>query len=129
MIMNPSLAELREAVLHLHKMLMDDERRKFEAETGAQPSVHDWWQLFTSAPEFAWLRPVSKLIVALDEAMDQKPVDEAVVESMFSQARDLLIPKVDGGAFANLYREALQRSPELVMAHADVLAILSRPRR
>jgi hypothetical protein len=66
------LQELRDALLDLHKTLIDSERAVYETNVGPINSPHHFLQLLSGDPWFAWLRPVSQLIVAMDEALDAK---------------------------------------------------------
>ena len=49
------LARLREALLHLHKALVDSERVSYEQTVGTIPSPNHFLQLLTNDPWFAWL--------------------------------------------------------------------------
>src|SRR5262249_15229639 len=66
----PPLQALRDVLLDLHKALIDSERVVYETKVGPIKSPHHFFQLVSSDPWFAWLRPVSQLIVAMDEALD-----------------------------------------------------------
>jgi len=64
---------------------------------------------------------MSKLIVAMDEAMDEKePLTGAGVDAFFQQTRLLLVVSEEGDGFAKHYYDALQRDPDVVFAHAAV---------
>lgn len=115
------LQELRDALLDLHKTLLDSERVVYEATVGAIQSPHHFFQLVTSDPWFAWLRPISQLIVAMDEALDAKEqLTSDGVDTLMGEAVFLLIPAERGGEFGERYMAALQRDPHVVLAHASV---------
>jgi hypothetical protein len=115
------LQELRDALLDLHKTLLDSERAVYEATVGAIQSPHHFFQLVTSDPWFAWLRPISQLIVAMDEALDGKELlTGGGVDTLMSESVFLLIPAERGGEFGERYMAALQRDPHVVLAHAKV---------
>jgi len=112
-------SELRNALLHLHKTLVDSERVSYEQTMGTIQSPNHFLQLLTRDPWFAWLHPLSQLIVAMDEAMDEKePLTSAGVEALVSQARSLLVATETGEGFAAHYFNSLQRDPDVVLAHA-----------
>ena len=67
--MSHHLPELRNALLHLHKTLVDSERISYEQTIGTIPSPNHFLQLLTNDPWFAWLHPLSLLIVAMDQAI------------------------------------------------------------
>jgi hypothetical protein len=115
------LLEFRDSLLGLHKTLIDSERAVYETTVGPINSPHHFFQLLTSDPWFAWLRPVSQLIVAIDEGLDgQEPLTTDAVDALINQSVFLLIPAESGGDFAERYLAALQRDPRVVLAHAQV---------
>jgi hypothetical protein len=115
------LQELRDALLDLHKALIDSERAVYEASVGPIDSPHHFFQLVSTDPWFAWLRPVSQLIVAMDEALDaQEPLTSDSVDALMNESVFLLIPAETGGEFGERYLAALQRDPHVVLAHAQV---------
>jgi hypothetical protein len=114
------LSALRGALLALHKALLDSERATYEQTIGPIKSRNDFLQLLIRDPWFAWLHPLSQLIVALDEAMDEKePLTAAVADALANQARGLLVASEQGEGFSTHYFEALQRDPDVVLAHAE----------
>lgn len=115
------LLDLRHSLLDLHKKLIESERAVYEANIGRIESPHHFFQLLTHDPWFAWLRPVSQLIVAIDEALDaQEPLTSANVDALINESVFLLIPAKSGGEFGERYMAALQRDPQVVLAHAQV---------
>ena len=92
------LQELRDALLDLHKTLIDSERAVYETNVGPIDSPHHFLQLLSSDPWFAWLRPVSQLIVAMDEALDaREPLTSDSVDALINQSVFVLIPAEKGG--------------------------------
>jgi hypothetical protein len=115
------LQELRDALLDLHKTLIDSERAVYETKVGPIQSPHHFLQLLSSDPWFAWLRPVSQLIVAMDEALDgREPLTSDSADALINESVFLLIPAERGGEFGERYMAALQRDPHVVLAHAQV---------
>jgi len=115
------LAELRQALLKLHKALVDSERISYEQTIGRIQSPNHFLQLVTRDPWFAWLHPLSQLIVAIDEALDGKePLVPAKVEALVRQSDRLIAPLESGEGFGRHYFDALQRDPDVVLAHAEV---------
>ena len=115
------LQELRDALLDLHKTLIDSERAVYETRVGPINSPHHFLQLLSGDPWFAWLRPVSQLIVAMDEALDAKePLTSDGVDVLMNESVFLLVPAERGGEFGDRYVAALQRDPHVVLAHAQV---------
>jgi len=119
------LTALREALLHLHKTLLESERISYEASLGQISSPYQFLRLVTQDPWFAWLSPVTRLVAAVDETLDaQAPLTAAGVESLVRQAGALLVATADGEGFSRHYDEALQRSPDVVLAHAAAAKLI-----
>lgn len=116
------LAGLREVVFQLHKTLIDSERVSYEQTIGTITSPNHFLQLLTQDPWFAWLQPLSRLIVTMDEELDAKeaPLTRARVQELMDQTRKLLVASESGEDFPRHYFDALQRDPDVVMAHAAV---------
>ena len=128
--MSTPLPELRTALLDLHKALMDAERVIYEETVGPIQSPNHFLQLLTGDPFFAWLHPLSQLVVAIDEAFDKKePLMVEIAEGLMDRARRVTAASEGGDEAAKRYVELFQRSPEVVMAHAKVAKMLgTRPK-
>lgn len=115
------LLELHGALLHLHKILIESERRVYEESIGPIHSPNHFFQLLTGDPWFAWLRPISQLIVTIDATLDsrERTTDEHV-DAVMRQSVFLLLPAESYGQFGERYTAALQRDPRVVLAHAKV---------
>jgi len=119
------LAELREALLRLHKALIESERVGYEQTFGRIASSYQFLQLLTNDPWFAWVRPVSQLIATMDEMSDGKAaLTAADADGLAARARLLLVAVAGDDGFSGHYDEALQRDPDVVFAHADVARCL-----
>jgi hypothetical protein len=121
------LEEVRHALLALHKALVDSERVTYEKTVGAVRSPNHFLQLLTTDPWFAWLQPLSQLIVSMDETLEAKePLTGAVVDAAVKEASRLLAPSEIGEGFAHHYFDALQRDPDVVLTHAEANKLLGR---
>ncbi len=121
----PSLQAIRDALLALHKTLVDAERVSYEQSVGPIQSPNHFFQLLTQDPWFAWLNPLSQLIVAMDEALDDKePMTDADRDAFVNQTKLLLVATEDGHGFSSHYFNALQRDPDVIFAHAAVSKLL-----
>ena len=119
---------LRQALLDLHKALVDSERVGYEATVGPIRSPNHFLQLLTGDPWFTWLQPLSQLIVAMDIALDEKePLTAAAGEALVNRAARLLVASENGDGFAGNYYVALQRDPDVVLAQAAVSKLVRRP--
>ncbi len=122
-----SLDNLFRALLRLHKALLDDERVAYERVHGRISSNGAFLQLVLNDAWFAWLRPLSQLIAKLDElgeSDDSSSREE--IPALFASVRTLLIPTEEGEGFGRQYYDALQRGPDVVLAHAAVKALLTQ---
>jgi len=119
--LRPRLTGLREALLTLHKALLESERVSYEAAVGKITSPLHFLQLLTNDPWFAWLSPLTRLITALDERLESKaPLTAGEAEALIVRARTLLKATEGGDGFSGHFDEALQRSPEVIFAQAAV---------
>lgn len=116
------LRELRQTLLHLHKTLLDWQRAEYEQFHGVMGPTQILNVIFNHEA-FAWLRPMSGLIVAIDEALAARPPELPAVSPLVTQARELASP-APGSAYALRYHAALQELPEAVLAHRDLVTML-----
>jgi len=121
------LETVRQALLALHKTLVDSERVTYEQTVGPIRSPNQFLQLLTTDPWFAWLQPLSQLIVSMDEALDGKePLTAETVDAAIKEANKLLVASETGEGFSHHYFDALQRDPNVVVAHADVMKLFGQ---
>ena len=66
------LTALRNALLHLHKTLLDSERSTYEHDVERVTSTNQMLSLLLHDPFFAWLHELSELIVVIDETLDAR---------------------------------------------------------
>jgi hypothetical protein len=117
------LGDLRQGLLRLHKTLLDWERGGYERIHGRQTS-NDLLNALLNDPQFAWLRPISQLIVRIDELLgDKTPPMRNDVEAVIAQVRALTSPNAEGSIYERRYDTVLQEHPDAVFAHRDVLKL------
>ena len=115
------LQDLRTQLLKLHKVLLDDARAAYEMDRGRVGTNANLLQLVISDPWFAWLHPLSELIVRIDEMVAREsPATELHATTLLDQVEKLLTASESGDGFQKRYYEALQRQPAVVLAHSDV---------
>ena len=113
------LRDLSTRLLKLHRALLDRERAAYELRHG-MVAAGDLFRLVLDDPQFAWLRSLSALIARIDAVVDADDVLSAEdVDAAFREVYRLLKGGA-GGEFQDKYHDALQRSPDVVMAHAEV---------
>ena len=121
------LSTIRNSLLALHKLLLEVERVRYERANGRITDMFQLLNLTINDPAFAWLRPLSALIVQIDERMDDKenPMTSAQVAAMRAEVRELLTPSQVGNDFQRNYHWALQESPDVVVSHSATLRTLT----
>jgi len=116
---------LSRGLLRLHKALLDDERVSYERVHGRIPSNGEFLQLVLGDAWFAWLRPLSQVMAKLDELGEADELPDGLdTATLLASIRTLLTPSEEGTGFSRHYYEALQREPDVVLAHAAVRKLL-----
>ncbi|MGE5648211.1 MAG: hypothetical protein ACM336_20735 [Acidobacteriota bacterium] len=119
------LTALRNGLLRLHSALLASERSQYERDIERIPSQGRFLELLLNDPAFTWLRELSQLVVFIDERLEaEDPPDRAEADRLVARARQMLTPGQTGTAFETRYLEALQRDPNVVMAHSTALTLL-----
>jgi hypothetical protein len=118
------LRDLNVRMIRLHKVLLDRQHEAYERDYGPVMPAR-LLQLVLTSEQFAWLRPLSDLMARIDEAVDDSETSRTTVEGLFREVHGLLRSNRQG-AFETRYRDALQESPDVVIAHADVVRALPR---
>jgi hypothetical protein len=120
------LTELRNALLSLHKTLLDSERASYERDIARISSSGELLNLVLYDPWFAWLHELSELVVLIDETLDAKePPNGIDAERLIAQARELVAPNENGAGFRKRYFEAMQNDPDVVLAHGKARKLLA----
>jgi len=119
------LRTLSAGLMRLHSLLLDRERRDYENQHGTV-EPRELLQLLLHDEHFAWLRSLSMLMARIDALVD---ADESVADD---EAQGVLretyrlLKSGESGVFQDKYRDALQESPDVVMAHAGISEMLRR---
>ena len=116
--MRERLSKVRATLLALHRALIASERIEYERVYGRVESSGEMLKLVTSDPWFAWLRPLSETIVQHDEMLDAAEAMPADASALIERARGLIVNAASEGEFGRRYQSALQRDPDIVIAHA-----------
>ena len=120
------LLGLRRKFLALHLALIAAEQQTYEHIHGRIGSTELLLELMLKDPWFTWLHPVSDILVRIDHLLNDEAFDitEENVDHLFDEARLLLHPSVEGDGFERAYYEALNRAPDVVLAHFQVTRVL-----
>ncbi len=121
-----ALREVSRLLIPLHRALIDAAKDDYAFAFGPVLQPTQLLRLLNEDPFFAWLKPITSLIVDIDEMVrrDFEPSDAESIagrlESMFGSAPD---PE-----FASKYVPLLQRSVEVAAGHAALRKALARLR-
>lgn len=120
------LWQLRNGLLRLHKTLLDSERGVYERDIARIRSPWELLGLVMNDPWFEWLRELSGLVVHIDERLEaERPATASEADHIVRRVRTLLAPAEEGSGFEKRYFEALQRDPDVVLAHAEMMQVLA----
>ena len=118
------LSDVRRALLRLHKALIDSERAVYEARNGPINNT-EFLGALLQEPFFQWMRPFSRLIAAMDEAMfGDEPVTAAGARGYVHQAHALVTAPGDGdsgSAESVRYGQVRDRDPAVLFAHTELV--------
>ena len=122
-----ALNDIHSMLLDIHKALLDHERRRYEAANGAvEPGAV--LQLIMSHPWFAWLKPLSSLILQIDELTEgNEPIDLNAGRALLTQARQTVAPREDATPFQREYLRVIQEYPETASLHGQWKQLLQSP--
>ncbi len=119
------LTELRNGLLRLHSILLESERHVYERDIERIETRGRLLDLVLNDPSFAWLRELSRLVVTIDEALEaEEPPTRSDADRLVKLTRSLLSPGESGNQFETRYLAALQRDPNVVIAHSEMLKVL-----
>jgi hypothetical protein len=122
------LRDLRHELLQLHRALIQNEKLSYERSQERLVSGSELFKLMLYDERFAWLRPMSALIVRIDEVLELERDVERRTEgaAVWQEAARLFKPSNDDASFGRRYYELLQQSPDLASMHARVRQELGR---
>jgi hypothetical protein len=119
------LLALRNALLRLHKSLLEMERREYQREHGFV-SVGELFRLVVDHEQFAWLHNISEFVVRIDEMLaGEEPIADEYAQSSIALARKMFLPTESGDAFQKKYYAAIQRDPAVVMDHGELAKLFA----
>lgn len=121
------LTEIRQTLLDLHKAVLDSERTAYEITHGPIPSPAAFLQMLINNPSFAWLRPITGLVVQIDETLAAKkpPASAQDFDRLVSDTRALLSPSREDDGFWPRYQVSLDRDPAISILHVQLSKQLS----
>src|SRR6266542_1161329 len=121
-----ALRELSKALLPLHRALIAAARDDYAFAYGKIVGPAQLLQLVTDDPFFAWLKPLTSLIVEIDE-MARVDFEFDVARAVAVRVERLFGAEADA-AFSERYVPLLQRDVDVAVAHAAIRKALARLR-
>lgn len=120
------LAEVRRALMRLHKALIDSEKPRYEQRRGASVSNTELLGALLEDEFFQWMRPFSQLMATMDEALfGDEPVTLEGARGYALRAQSL-VEAVDAPPDDQPpYERARNRDPAVLFAHAELTRRLS----
>ena len=119
------LKSISGAFLRLHKILLENEKAKYEAANGAIPNANVYLSLVLDDPHFAWLRKISSLISLIDEATSiRRPASETEANALIKEAKLLLNFQDAEEDFNDKFQTALQENKDAVLNYNEVLNLV-----
>jgi hypothetical protein len=123
-----TMLSIRESLVGLHGALIVAEQLTYEGINGPVESVETLLALLQKDPWFTWLHPIADLLVRIDHVLEDDSCDitDETVEHLTYEVDRLLHPSVEGDGFERAYYEALDRAPDVVLAHFRVRKLLPK---
>jgi len=121
-----TMLEVHQKLLSLYSALIMAEQHTYERIHGRVGSTDELIQLVLNDPWFTWLTPLLDLLLRIDQLLDDDAFDITLetVEHLVAEVRTLTRPSIEGDGFERAYYEALNRAPEVVLAHFHVTRVL-----
>jgi hypothetical protein len=111
----PALLEAASALREVHRALVQAVRVEYERDVGPAGGPGQMLRLLTEDPYFAWLHPMSELIVDLDSLLTQEILPAGTVAGVRQEIDRLT--QAGGSPFWEKYAPFLQSDTDVVMAH------------
>lgn len=120
------MLEVQQKLLFLYSALIDAEQLTYERIHGRVDSRDELLHLVLHDSWFTWLCPLLDLLVRIDQLLEDDAFDITPenVEHLVAEVRDLTRPSIEGDGFERAYYEALNRAPDVVLAHFQVKRVL-----
>jgi hypothetical protein len=119
-----ALRDLWQHLLPLHRLLIDAARDEYTASIGPVGGPTHLLQLINDDPFFGWLKPMTGLIVEIDE-MSRTDFDRARLDELVGRVRRMFAGE-PSSAFTSRYLPLLQRDVDAAIAHAAIRQSLAR---
>lgn len=108
----------------LHKALIDATQREYEKTQGRITNPYALFTIVANDPAFAWLQPMTRAVVDLEDLAGRK--QPAPVEAEVGRSRETLekLLRTEGNPFSTRYLALVQSSPEVAVEDGSFHAAL-----
>ena len=114
------LTLLHKTLLRLHKVLLDDERKAYEAVHGTVEGSGTLLNLVMYDPWFDWLHRISETVVKIDELLEDDEATFDAASDLLTAIRKLFQTGGEESPFMAKYKASLKREPGAVIAHIEL---------
>lgn len=121
-----ALREVSRVLIPLHRALIDAAKDDYAFAFGQVPQPTALIRLLNEDTFFAWLKPITALIVEIDE-MTRRDFETADADAIAARV-DALFGSTPDRGFAEKYVPILQRSVDVAANHAAVRKALAKLR-
>jgi hypothetical protein len=119
----PRLMAVADALREVHRALVGAARAAYEKESGPAGGPGQMLRLLTEHPSFAWLHPMSELIVDLDSLLAQELIPTGTISAVRKEVNHLT--QASDSPFWQEYGPLLQSEPPVVMSHGHLRRALN----
>jgi hypothetical protein len=109
------LDRMAAAARTLHKALIDATQREFEKTHGRITNPYALFTIVANDPAFAWLQPMTRAIVELEDLAGRKEPAPVASEVKESRAKLEKLLKTEGDPFSTHYLGLVQSIPEVAV--------------
>jgi hypothetical protein len=120
----PKLDRISELMRTVHRLLIDEVKRAYERERGPIKGPYALFALVAQDPYFAWLQPMTRLLVEIDDLGDREapPLTQKDLEWVRERFDGLLAARTE--QFSIRYHDLLHTSPDVVAEHGRLQAAM-----
>jgi hypothetical protein len=118
-----ALEGLHRAMLPLHKALIEATKQEYAAEHGAVESPYELLQLLGGDPFFEWLKPMTAIIVRIDD-LSEGEFETQEVDEVHRAVMAMLDGAENDGSFSRRYHAILQYDFDVATTHPAVRVAL-----
>lgn len=118
-----ALGALHKALMPLHRALINATKEEYSVENGPVDNPYKLLGLVQSDPFFEWLKPVTELIVQVDD-LTENDFETSDVKRVVERVRVMFLGAEDGDAFNQRYQAVLQQDFDVATFHPTLRRVV-----